>query len=370
VSEIVSDNRAAVEKALAIARAATEAHRRSGCADEVGMLLGTVAALALHGQATAHEPASYVEELSGAGLRAWLKDFWAAAWIVRPDLVSATGPLTTWLQVPGRSGRTLARGARLAATAAIEAGLFEFVERHRRDADLLGAVMTEARPSAVRSERRIFHSPGGVAALAALAGADGAKMRFSEDACGTGQLARAAADSLRAAGRDPAGLCWYLNDADPLSAACTAANAWLWDLGPNVLIGSADISRDPAWEHAAAAAAAGAIRERDEMIHVSGKAASILAAVALHGDAPAPSRHRVSGRPLTAEGARCGACAHVHVRQTTRGWRSNCALSPTARRGPDVPADLPACAAFAARPQECADPYTMLRAGAPRLLAG
>ena len=365
MDEIVGDNRAATEKARAVAHAAQSAWQRAGGTDRIDALVGTVAALALHGLTTPEQPAMYVADLSPAGLRAWLKDFWAAAWIVRPDLVAATGPLTGWLEVTGRSGKSLARAARLAATAAIDAGIFEFVETHRLDADLLSYLITDTRSAPARSARGTFHTPGSVTALvAAIAGAGCATTRFSEEACGSGAMARAAAAVLRAEGRDPAEVRWYLNDIDPLAAACAAVNAWLWGLGPHVLIGSVDVLESPGWEPIADRAADRARADRDQAINAAGKATSILKAVTLAGLAPAsepePARHRISGAPLAADGTLCGGCAHVTSRMTTRGWRSSCALSPTSRRGPDVPADLPACAQFTARRETSANPYAHL----------
>lgn len=363
MDEIVGENRAATGQARAVARAAHAAWRKAGGTDRIDVLVGTVAALALHGLTTPEQPAGYVAELGPSGLRAWLKDFWAAAWIVRPDLVIATRPLTRWLEVTGREGRCLARASRLAATAALDAGIFEFIETRRLDADLLGYLITDARPAPARSELGLFHTPGSVSALiAAIAWAGSARTRFSDKSCGSGQRARVAAAALRAEGRDPAELHWYLNDLDPLAAACAAVNAWLWGLGPHVLIGSMDALETPGWEPVAEQVAEQARADRDRAINAEARAASILKAVTLPGLAPlsVPARHRITGAPMAADRPQCGQCGHVTARMTTRGWRSRCELSPTRRRGPDVPADLPACALFTARSEANTSPYALL----------
>ena len=61
-------------------------------------------------------------------------------------------------------------------------------------------------------------------------------------------MLRAAAEQLRKAGEDPHDFWWYGCDIDPVVVAALAVNAHVWDLGPRVLIGCANVLTEPDWK--------------------------------------------------------------------------------------------------------------------------
>jgi hypothetical protein len=74
------------------------------------------------------------------------------------------------------------------------------------------------------------------------------------DPCaGTGGLLRAAAQNLRARGIDPRSMRWYAADIDPVVVAGLAVYMHLWDLGPQIVVGCADVLVEGDWEARATA---------------------------------------------------------------------------------------------------------------------
>jgi len=81
-----------------------------------------------------------------------------------------------------------------------------------------------------------------------------------DDCAGTGAFLRAAAQVLRERGIDPQAMHWYAVDIDPVAVAALAVNAALWELGPHVVLGRADILTEPEWPARAHAEQARALR--------------------------------------------------------------------------------------------------------------
>lgn len=264
-----------------IAEAAADAWYRSYGPHNTEAMIGTIAALALDA-AVAEKPGSAYRERIRAACRTdaggWLARFWAAAWIVRPDLVSVAAPLYQWLE--GDTRVAVLEAAAAAADAAIAAGVLEFGARMRHDADVLGLMVQQVHSRSAARATGTFHSPPEIGALMTRMITGGRQIMpghaFADECAGTGEMARAAAERLREQGADPAGQRWFLNDRDPVAAACAAVNAWLWDLGPHVTIGRADILLDPHWPLAAALDAAEARAHRDHLIEHARSVAQMI----------------------------------------------------------------------------------------------
>jgi len=358
------------DRAAAITQAAQAAWYRSIGPRQQEALVGTVAALALHAACAAETPdAAAIARLDADEFNRWINEMWGSAWWARPDLVAFAAPVIEWAESASPAARTASLAA---ARGAIDAGIFPFMRRHRYEVDLLGFLVQDVHTQTAKKSGGVFHTPSDVAALAeSVLGAEvGYERRdFAEEFCGTGELARAAAESMRAHGIDPARVRWYLNDVDATAAACAAVNAWIWGLGPLVLVGTNDILADPVWVPTAAATRRGAIRHRNELASFATRAAGLLRATrALEADAPAAigtAAHPVTGMSPSGGAEHCGGCAHVYLRQSTGGPRTKCALAPSRRHGPDVPADLGACTSFAPRPAGTADPYAQIPAPRP-----
>jgi hypothetical protein len=368
MAETQHAHRPAEDRAIAIAQAAQGAWYRSIGPRRQEALVGTVAALALHAAlSTAETPdPDALAKLGADDFNSWINQAWGAAWFARPDLVAFAAPVIAWAENADRPTRAASLAA---ARAAIEAGIFPFMRRYRYEVDLLGFLVQDVHTESAKKSGGVFHTPGNIASLIEdVLGAEvGYERReFADEFCGTGELARAAAESMRAHGIDPARTRWYLNDVDATAAACAAVNAWIWGLGPLVLIGTNDILADPVWVPAAAATRRAAIEHRDELVSFGALARALLrAAQNLEAGAPAPDekpKHPVSGYDPSDGPERCGGCAYVYLRPSTRGPRTKCALALSRRHGRDVPADLAACTGFAPRPAGSPDPYAQVPA--------
>ncbi|WP_256098690.1 hypothetical protein [Streptomyces agglomeratus] len=90
-----------------------------------------------------------------------------------------------------------------------------------------------------------------------------------EPAAGTGTMARSAAATMRFFGTDPTAYRWWLNDIDPLNAACCAVNAQLWRLGRQVTVSCGDALNHPRLLEEA-------VRERAERASAEQKARPVL----------------------------------------------------------------------------------------------
>ncbi|WP_240509214.1 hypothetical protein [Streptomyces agglomeratus] len=90
-----------------------------------------------------------------------------------------------------------------------------------------------------------------------------------EPAAGTGTMARSAAATMRFFGTDPTACRWWLNDIDPLNAACCAVNAQLWRLGRQMTVSCGDALNHPRLLEEA-------VRERAERASAEQKARPVL----------------------------------------------------------------------------------------------
>lgn len=172
---------------------------------------------------------------------------WNSFWTYDPDLTEAARPLHDWLSHPTE---TDIRGLSDYARILVRAGLLEYcsdIARAESD-DILGLLITRMRSYSERQSTGEFFTP-------AVAANHMGELLFSTDrkpgdlileaAAGTGTMARAAAATMRFLHTNPAEYRWWLNDLDPLNAACCAVNAQLWRLGRQVTVSCGDALNHP-----------------------------------------------------------------------------------------------------------------------------
>ncbi|MFZ3491859.1 hypothetical protein ACODT5_01215 [Streptomyces sp. 5.8] len=176
-----------------------------------------------------------------------LRAGWNTFWSYDPDLTEAARPLHDWLSHPTD---TDIRGLSDYARVLVRAGLLEYCSDPARaeSDDILGLLITRMRSYSERQATGEFFTPA-VAAdnlgdiLLATDRRPGELLL--EPAAGTGTMARAAAATMRSLGTDPAEYRWWLNDLDPLNAACCAVSAQLWRLGRQVTVSCGDALKHP-----------------------------------------------------------------------------------------------------------------------------
>lgn len=229
--------------------------------------------------------------------RLWrlLERVWAVRWIEQPELAAWAAPLHEWLMI--QPSPEQARSVAAVTYAALDAGLLRLTgaqdAQARREADPLGAVLTTLRSKGARQANAEEHTPSDVAELLtrlALGRDPLASGSLCEPTAGTGGLIRAAASEAAWAGRDVHAFEWAMNDVDPLAAASCASNALSWDLGPNVLVGCADVLLTPDWSTTARKERA-QIRARHAKEVADARA---LAGVRLLMAGPAPTAEQAS----------------------------------------------------------------------------
>ncbi|MEU1307894.1 N-6 DNA methylase [Streptomyces cinnamoneus] len=267
----------------AVARAWHTQH--GGTAIEVP--IGIVAALALirpkdpKGPDLAHQ----ILAQDDAQLIQMYRQIWAGHWIQRPDLIDRARILHEWLN-DGDHDKHRLYVTRAVTKAALRAGIFDLTGHDdpyfRAATDVLSPVMTLTRSSGAQAGLGEFHTPWAVgetlgnivmAEIGLAAKGDMAPGEHIHDpACGSGGLLRAAAQSMRERGIDPASMRWSGVDIDEIAAACTAVNAIVWGLGPNVTVARADILTHPNAVEEAMAKARAVIEHRDTLF---GRAAVI-----------------------------------------------------------------------------------------------
>lgn len=242
------DRSAADPRALAqrVAEAVAQTWHRSppAVASRIEVPMSVAAALSLLAPADPHhtaEVATHLRALPAEEFTGLLRDLWRFYVNLRPDLVPRAYPLFSWLFTDDDVPSPVLDAARDTAHAAVAAGqLLVTGTDARYEVDLLGVLLTELRSDGARKGHAQVYTPPDVAqAMADLLGmdtlADGATVH--EPAAGTGGMLRAAAQTIRRAGRDPAAVRWVAVDIDELAIACLAVNTHLWGLGPNVLLG-------------------------------------------------------------------------------------------------------------------------------------
>ncbi|MEV4500905.1 N-6 DNA methylase [Streptomyces klenkii] len=213
------------------------------------------------------------------------REIWARHWIQRPDLIDRARILHEWVNDDDHDKHRL-YVTRAVTKAALHAGIFDLTGHDdpyfRAATDVLSPVMALTRSSGAQAGLGEFHTPWSVAEtmgnilmaeFSLAAKGDMAPGEHVHDpACGSGGLLRAAAQSMRERGIDPASMHWSGVDIDEIAAACTAVNAIVWGLGPNVTVARADILTHPNAVDEAAAEARAVIEHRDRLF---GRAAVI-----------------------------------------------------------------------------------------------
>lgn len=224
--------------------------------------VGVLAALTLirPGPSGDH-PADHIRSLSTGDFCDLLRHVWARFAILRPDLSPNVAVIRNWLWEDRRL--PLIDAAHDVATTALSHGLLDLYAHPdtRRSTDLFGPLLVALRPDSAITARGQIYTPHGVAELIAHILGPTPEANVYEPAVGTGAMLAAAANVLRAHGRDPSEITWYANDIDPIAVACLAVNAHLWDLGPKVLFAVADTITEPHWVPAALAARQTALDE-------------------------------------------------------------------------------------------------------------
>ncbi|MEU6562524.1 hypothetical protein [Nocardia nova] len=223
--------------------------------------IGTVAAASLirmphnDGQAVA----ARWEDSDDEQLIRQLNRVWSFRWLEDPYLWHAASAVRTWIDEPHDS-ETL-RAVRILMAEVLRAGILDLtgslVPIERTAADVLGAVLTYMRADQSRRALGEHHTPPDYAdtLIAALLGGTWmgpdavAELPTSGagicDPCaGTGGLIRSTARSIYQLGGNPSDYRWFMNDLDPLAAACSAVNAMTWGLSPYAVVSCADILAD------------------------------------------------------------------------------------------------------------------------------
>jgi len=139
------------------------------------------------------------------------------------------------------------------------------------EVDLLGHVYQELRNPKARKAHGEIYTPAPIATAMARLTLDGAKpgQSICDPCAGTGGLLRAAAQQLRADGVDPHTIHWYAADIDPVVVSGLAVNMHLWDLGPHVVVGCANVLAEPDWETRARAEQRAAVEQHNARVLVA-----------------------------------------------------------------------------------------------------
>ncbi|MGV2915636.1 hypothetical protein [Streptomyces alfalfae] len=234
--------------AIADAAHAWWTSNRGGSGDRA-IAVGTLAALTLCAPSRPDGPdyGPLLLPLNDEQLVDTLRAGWNSFWTYDPDLTEAARPLHDWLSRPTDSDvRGLADYARIL----VRAGLLEYCSDTARaeSDDVLGLLITRMRSYSERQSTGEFFTPAAAAnnvgdILLSTDRRPGDLLL--EPAAGTGTMTRAAAATMRYFGADPAEYRWWLNDLDPLNAACCAVNAQLWRLGPHVTVSCGDALKHP-----------------------------------------------------------------------------------------------------------------------------
>ncbi|MFJ2349651.1 N-6 DNA methylase [Streptomyces antimycoticus] len=179
------------------------------------------------------------------------RSLWALLWLIRPELADWARPVRSWLEQSGLS-RERMDAVHAVTQAALKAGLLDVtgsVDPYRRSrVDVFSVLLTELRSVGASRVIGEFHTPPDAADLmVSLTLQDESRpgQWFYDPTAGTGGLFRVIAQHLRETGRDPGEFGWSLNDVDPIAAACCAVNAYIWGLGPRVLVACSDVLEQP-----------------------------------------------------------------------------------------------------------------------------
>jgi hypothetical protein len=237
--------------AAKVAEKAVDAWRSSSVyRSNIGVPLGVVAGLTLMDHWSEQDSAAFINQCSDEEIADALMTTWSMFTIIRPELAFRLGIFGEWLNDEPREPHVLSAAAAVARAAA-KHGLFDISSdvNHLRSVDLLGQMhqsLTGLRDKQARGE---FYTPPGVADLMAgiVVGEPQPGQSVSDCCSGTGGLLRSAAERMRRSGGDPHDCSWWACDIDPLAIAALAVNFQLWDLGPNVVVGCANIITEGDW---------------------------------------------------------------------------------------------------------------------------
>ncbi|MCZ4610378.1 N-6 DNA methylase [Streptomyces sp. Lzd4kr] len=268
--------------ALDVAETVARVWHRARVDSRLEVPVGVVAVLSLLRQADdGPDVADHLMTFSPEELLDFYRRVWGLLWISRPELVAWAYPLRGWVEEEEQSPKRLA-AVHAVTHAALNTGLMELTGHPdpalRSDADVLGFLVTELRSRGAREALGQVHTPPEMCDLMVrmtLSPEDipeGAWL--SEPTAGTGGIFRAAAQYLRESGRNPRAYVWAMNDLDPISAACCAVNAVVWDLGRSVLVSCTDTLHEGDGTERAIAERAAIIARRNELV---GQAETIAA---------------------------------------------------------------------------------------------
>jgi N-6 DNA Methylase len=247
---------------------------------DVGPCVGVLAALALLGRRDADgpDPAEQIIGSSDEEIAQLLMEVWCLFTIARPELAFRCGPFAEWLN-PEPPDPQLVGAAAAVARAAVKAGVLELTLDLdvAREIDLLGPVYTQMQSQGGRRAWGEFYTPPEVAELMAAMVVAGPGSSVCDPAAGTGGLFRAAAQRLRAEGRDPHEVRWFGCDVSRIAVAGLAVNAHIWGLGPQIVIACANSLTEPDWQVRALREQQAAIDAQESRM----KASTLLVAVQL-----------------------------------------------------------------------------------------
>ncbi len=248
-----------------LAERAAAAWHRNHAKDGITVPMGIAAGLTLL-RRTARDGtdvAAFVLGLSKEDLVEFHRRIWSTLWMRQPYLVEVSRPIHDWLEnMPDEPDRKVIDAVYDMTHTLIGGGLFNLTGDDdpigRCDVDVLGMLLMVLRSEGARGALAEIHTPTEMADLMALMTIDldickpGAWL--TDPAAGTGGILRAAALAMRLKGGDPAACGWHMAELDPIAAACSAVNAIVWGLGPNVLIYCGDTlttgdTTTPAVEH-------------------------------------------------------------------------------------------------------------------------
>jgi N-6 DNA Methylase len=213
--------------------------------------MGVVAALLLLSQQETEEqnPERRILAASDEEIAQVLEGAWRQFAITRPELAFRCVPFAKWLNEEPRDPRNVVAAAAV-ARAAIKAGLWRLANEcgNAQKVDVLAHCNLLLRNSEAPRDHCQHYTPAPVAeALAGMTLVPEHDESVCDPFAGTGGLLRGAAENLRGEGKDPHDFWWCGCDIDPVVVAALAVNVHIWDLGPRVLIGCANVLKEPDW---------------------------------------------------------------------------------------------------------------------------
>ncbi|MHA7956374.1 N-6 DNA methylase [Streptomyces sp. L500] len=273
------------ERALSIGEAVARTWHTQHGGTAIEVPIGIVAALALMHPKDPKGPNAPHQILAqdDVQLIQMYREIWARHWMRRPDLIDRARILHDWLNDSDHDKHRL-DVTRAVTRTALTSGLLDLTGHEdpffRTAADVLSPTMTALRSSGAQQGLGEYHTPPSVAECMAEMMLQEFTVTMFEDqlhklqpgqhihdpACGSGGMLRAAAQSLRQRGKEPASFRWSGVDIDQIAAACTAVNAIIWDLGPHVTVACADILTTPNAVEEAAAEAQAVIEHRNRLV--------------------------------------------------------------------------------------------------------